>query len=312
MAITAICLMGPTAAGKTALAVAVARRLPVAVISVDSAMVYRGLDIGTGKPDAALQAEVPHALIDVREPWEAYSAGDFARDARLAIEAAAAAGRVPLLVGGTHLYFRSLVAGIAPLPAADPAVRAAIDAEGEALGWPALHTELARIDPAAAARIGPADRQRIQRALEVYRLTGRPLSAHWQDRPPEPGFRFRRFALVPADRAALHAQIEGRFDRMLGQGLVAEVAALRALPGMSADRPALRAVGYRQLWAHVAGEQSLETAREQAIAATRQLARRQLTWLRGEAGVEVLDPADGRASAAVLGAVADAISQPSR
>jgi tRNA dimethylallyltransferase len=275
-------------------------------------MVYRGLDIGTGKPDAALQAEVPHALIDVREPWEAYSAGDFARDARLAIEAAAAAGRVPLLVGGTHLYFRSLVAGIAPLPAADPAVRAAIDAEGEALGWPALHTELARIDPAAAARIGPADRQRIQRALEVYRLTGRPLSAHWQDRPPEPGFRFRRFALVPADRAALHAQIEGRFDRMLGQGLVAEVAALRALPGMSADRPALRAVGYRQLWAHVAGEQSLETAREQAIAATRQLARRQLTWLRGEAGVEVLDPADGRASAAVLGAVADAISQPSR
>jgi tRNA dimethylallyltransferase len=312
MAITAICLMGPTAAGKTALAVAVARRLPGAVISVDSAMVYRGLDIGTGKPDAALQAEVPHALIDVREPWEAYSAGDFARDARLAIEAAAAAGRVPLLVGGTHLYFRSLVAGIAPLPAADPAVRAAIDAEGEALGWPALHTELARIDPAAAARIGPADRQRIQRALEVYRLTGRPLSAHWQDRPPEPGFRFRRFALVPADRAALHAQIEGRFDRMLGQGLVAEVAALRALPGMSADRPALRAVGYRQLWAHVAGEQSLETAREQAIAATRQLARRQLTWLRGEAGVEVLDPADGRASAAVLGAVADAISQPSR
>jgi tRNA dimethylallyltransferase len=312
MAITAICLMGPTAAGKTALAVQVARRLPVALISVDSAMVYRGLDIGTGKPDAALQAEVPHALIDIREPWEAYSAGDFARDARLAIEAAVAAGRVPLLVGGTHLYFRSLVAGIAPLPAADPAVRAAIDAEGEALGWPALHAELARIDPAAAARIGPADRQRIQRALEVYRLTGRPLSAHWQEAPPEPGFRFRRFALVPPDRAALHAQIERRFDRMLEQGLVAEVAALRALPAMSADRPALRAVGYRQLWAHVAGEESLAQAREKAIAATRQLARRQLTWLRAEPEVEVLDPAGRYPAAAVLGAVADAISQPSR
>ncbi|MBL8224890.1 MAG: tRNA (adenosine(37)-N6)-dimethylallyltransferase MiaA [Chromatiales bacterium] len=312
MAITAICLMGPTASGKTALAVEVARRLPVAVISVDSAMVYRGLDIGTGKPDAALRAEVPHALIDIREPWEAYSAGDFARDARRAIEAAAGAGRVPLLVGGTHLYFRSLVAGIAPLPAADPSVRAAIDVEGEALGWPALHAELARVDPAAAARIGPADRQRIQRALEVYRLTGRPLSAHWHDRPPEPGFRFRRFALVPADRAALHAQIERRFDRMLEQGLVAEVAALRALPGMSADRPALRAVGYRQLWAHVSGEEPLGQARDKAIAATRQLARRQLTWLRAETEVDVLDPGGLQASAAVLGAVADAISQPSR
>jgi tRNA dimethylallyltransferase len=312
MAVTAICLMGPTAAGKTALAVEVARRLPVAVISVDSAMVYRGLDIGTGKPDAALQAEVPHALIDIREPWEAYSAGDFARDARLAIEAAAAAGRVPLLVGGTHLYFRSLVAGMAPLPPADAGVRAAIDAEGEARGWPALHAELARIDPAAAARIGPADRQRIQRALEVYRLTGRPLSAHWQDHPPAPGFRFRRLALVPADRADLHARIERRFDQMLERGLVAEVAALRALPALSADRPALRAVGYRQLWAHVCGQEPLGPAREKAIAATRQLARRQLTWLRAEPDVEVLDPAGRQSAAAVLDAVADAISQPSR
>lgn len=312
MAVTAICLMGPTAAGKTALAVAVARRLPVAVISVDSAMVYRGLDIGTGKPAAALQAEVPHALIDIRAPWEAYSAGDFVRDARQAIGAAAAAGRVPLLVGGTHLYFRSLVAGIAPLPAADPAVRAVIDAEGEARGWPTLHAELARIDPAAAVRIGPADRQRIQRALEVYRVTGRPLSAHWQDHVPETGLRFRRFALVPADRAALHAQIGQRFDRMLAEGLVAEVAALRALPGMTADRPALRAVGYRQLWAHVGGEEPLDRARDKAIAATRQLARRQLTWLRAEPAVEAIDPAAPQALAALLGAVADAISEPSR
>jgi tRNA dimethylallyltransferase len=312
MPVTVICLMGPTAAGKTALAVEVARRLPVSVISVDSAMVYRGLDIGTGKPDAALQAEVPHALVDIREPWEAYSAGDFARDARLAIEAAAAAGRVPLLVGGTHLYFRSLVAGIAPLPRADAGVRAAIDAEGEARGWPALHAELARIDPAAAARIGPADRQRIQRALEVYRLTGRPLSAHWRDQPPATDFAFRRLALVPADRAALHARIERRFDQMLEQGLVGEVATLRALPGMSVDRPALRAVGYRQLWAHVSGEEPLERSREKAIAATRQLARRQLIWLRSEPEVEVLDPASPRSAVAVLDAVADAISQPSR
>jgi tRNA dimethylallyltransferase len=312
MATTAICLMGPTAAGKTALAVQLARRFPVAVISVDSAMVYRGLDIGTGKPDAALMAEVPHALIDIRAPWEAYSAGEFARDARAAIDAARAAGRLPLLVGGTHLYFRSLVTGIAPLPAADPAVRAALDAEAGVRGWPALHAELAQVDPGAAARIGPADRQRIQRALEVFRLTGRPLSAHWEAPAPDTGIRFRRFALVPGDRDGLHDRIARRFDAMLAQGLVQEVAALRALPQMTPDRPALRAVGYRQLWAYLAGEEGLGQARARALAATRQLARRQLTWLRGEAGVEVLDPADERHGEAVLRAVADAISGPSR
>jgi tRNA dimethylallyltransferase len=312
MATTAICLMGPTAAGKTALAVLLARRFPVAVISVDSAMVYRGLDIGTGKPDAALQAEVPHALIDIRAPWESYSAGEFARDARGAIEAAATAGRVPLLVGGTHLYFRSLVTGIAPLPVADPSTRAALEAEAEARGWPALHADLARIDPMAAARIGPADRQRIQRALEVFRLTGRPLSAHWAGAAPAVGMEFRRFALVPTDRRSLHDRIAERFDAMLAQGLVAEVAGLRALPRMSPDRPALRAVGYRQLWRYLAGEEDLPQARARALAATRQLARRQLTWLRGETGVEVLDPGDERHAEPVVRAVADAISGPSR
>lgn len=312
MATTAICLMGPTAAGKTALAVLLARRFPVAVISVDSAMVYRGLDIGTGKPDAALQAEVPHALIDIRAPWESYSAGEFARDARAAIVAADRAGRLPLLVGGTHLYFRSLVSGIAPLPPADPVTRAGLDAEAKARGWPALHGDLVRIDPEAAARIGPADRQRIQRALEVFRLTGRPLSAHWGSPTPATDITFRRFALMPADRGRLHDLIEQRFDAMLAQGLVAEVAALRALPRMTPDRPALRAVGYRQLWAYLAGEEGLAQARARALAATRQLARRQLTWLRGEAGVEVLDPGDGCHGEPVIRAVADAISRPSR
>jgi tRNA dimethylallyltransferase len=311
MAPPVICLMGPTATGKTALALTLARRFPVTIVSVDSAMVYRGLDIGTGKPDLPTRAAVPHALIDIRDPREPYSAGDFARDAPAAIAAARDAGRVPLLVGGTHLYFRSLAAGLAPLPPADPGVRAAIDAEAAARGWPALHAELAARDPVAAARIGANDRQRIQRALEVLRLTGRPLATHWADGPrAEPGA-FRRFALLPPDRGALHARIAARFDAMLAAGLVGEVAALRDLPGIHADLPALRAVGYRQLWAHVQGARPLAAAREQAIAATRQLARRQLTWLRSEPDLVALE-AGGRATEATLAAaLADALSGPS-
>jgi tRNA dimethylallyltransferase len=311
MAPPVICLMGPTATGKTALALALAERFPVTVVSVDSAMVYRGLDIGTGKPDLATRAAVPHALIDIRDPREPYSAGDFARDAPAAIAAARAAGRIPLLVGGTHLYFRSLAAGLAPLPPADPAIRAAIDAEAAAQGWPALHAELAARDPAAAARIGSNDRQRIQRALEVLRVTGRPLAAHWADGPrPSPGA-FRRFALLPPDRAGLHARIAARFDAMLAAGLVGEVAALRDLPGVHADLPALRAVGYRQLWPHVHGALPLAAAREQAIAATRQLARRQLTWLRAEPDVVALEAGSAAAAASVAAALADALSGPS-
>jgi tRNA dimethylallyltransferase len=316
MATAAICLMGPTASGKTALAVALARRFPVAVISVDSAMVYRGLDIGTGKPDRALQAEVPHALIDVRKPEETYSAGEFVRDARAAMAAASAAGRVPLLVGGTHLYFRSLVAGIAPLPNADPAVRAALDADAERRGWPALHADLARADPAAAARIGPNDRQRIQRALEVLALTGQPLSRHWAEAASGGTSGLVRFALLPTDRAELHRQIEARLDAMLAAGFVAEVADLARRPGLQAGPrgglPALRAVGYRQLWEHVTAAVPLDVARGQALAATRQLARRQLTWLRSEVGVTNLVAGSVAAADAIAAALADAISGPSR
>jgi tRNA dimethylallyltransferase len=287
----AICLMGPTATGKTALALEMVRRHPrLAIISVDSAMVYRYMDIGTGKPDAAVLAEIPHRLVDIRDPWEAYSAGDFVADATAAMAEIRRAGQVPFLVGGTFLYFRSLLGGLSPLPPADPAIRAALDAEAEVRGWPALHGDLARVDPAAAARIGPADRQRIQRALEVYRITGQPLSALQGRSPPGPAPRVVRVALVPGDRAELHRRIEVRFDVMLEAGFLGEVERLRALPGMTPGRPALRAVGYRQLWAHLAGEVSLAEARDRGIAATRQLARRQLTWLRAEAVDQVLEP----------------------
>jgi tRNA dimethylallyltransferase len=274
--------MGPTATGKTDLALALADRLPLGLISVDSAMVYRHLDIGSGKPPPEVLARHPHRLVDVREPWEQYSAGDFATDAAQAIREAGAAGRIPLLVGGTFLYFRSLVRGLAVLPAADPALRAELDARAAREGWPALHAELARFDPAAAARIGVADRQRIQRALEVRLLTGQPISA-LQGRPAAAGRdRFLRIGLVPRDRQALAGRIRERFQGMLGRGFIAEVERLLALPGMDADRPALRAVGYRQLARFVGGMCTRAEAEEQALAATRQLARRQLTWLRRE------------------------------
>lgn len=283
--------MGPTATGKTALAVEMVRRHPrLAIISVDSAMVYRHMDIGTGKPDVATLARAPHRLVDIRDPRDAYSAGDFVTDATAAMAEIRRAGQVPLLVGGTFLYFRSLLGGLSLLPPADPAVRAALDAEAEARGWPALHEDLARLDPAAAARIGPADRQRIQRALEVYRLTGRPLSALQGRSPPGPAHPAVRIALLPTDRAGLHQRIEARFDAMLAAGFVEEVARLRQLPGMVPGLPSLRAVGYRQIWAHLAGEFSLAEARDKGIAATRQLARRQLTWLRTEAVDHILEP----------------------
>lgn len=278
----AVCLMGPTAVGKTGLALSLAGRLPVELVSVDSAMVYRGMDIGSGKPPRETLARVPHRLVDIRDPWEQYSAGEFLRDATRAIGEITAAGRVPLLVGGTMLYFRALLQGLSALPVADPLIRRQLEDQAALEGWPALHGELRRVDPVAAARIAVSDRQRIQRALEVYRLTGRPLSEQQRGSRVPDGIRFLKIAVLPGDRQGLHQRIAARFQRMLDDGLVAEVEGLLALPGMDAGRPALRAVGYRQICAHLRGEAGLEEARRQALAATRQLARRQLTWLRQE------------------------------
>lgn len=286
---TALCIAGPTAAGKTALALALAERVPAEIISVDSAMVYRGLDIGTAKPSREVLAQVPHHLIDIRDPQQSYSAGEFRDDALALIGQIQAAGRLPLLVGGTLLYFRALMRGLAALPTADPGLRAALDARGETEGWPALHAELAEVDPHAAARIAPTDRQRIQRALEVHAITGRPISELQRLNPPAPQIRFVGFALLTMNREALYARIAERFDQMLDRGLLEEVRALRALPGMHAGLPAARAVGYRQLWAHLDGACTLAEARARAITATRRYAKRQLTWLRAESGFQRLE-----------------------
>jgi tRNA dimethylallyltransferase len=285
--VDAVLIAGPTCAGKTALALALAARFPVEIVSVDSAQVYRGMDIGTAKPTAAVRAHVPHHLIDLCDPAERYSAGRFRRDALEAIAAIRARGRVPLLVGGTMLYFRALTRGLAPLPEADPELRARIDARARREGWPVLHAELATRDPELAARIRPADGQRIQRALEVMELTGRRLSELQRAADPSP-FAFAAFALVPPDRTALYASIDARVCAMMAEGFLAEVAALRARGDLSTDLPSLRAVGYRQLWAHLEGACSLEIAVAACQRATRNLAKRQLTWLRGEPGWQCL------------------------
>ena len=277
----AVLIAGPTGAGKTDLALELAGRFPVEIVSVDSAQVYRGMDIGTAKPSAATRARVPHHLIDVCDPAEAYSAGRFRRDALDLIGAIRARGRLPLLVGGTMLYFRALIHGIAPLPEADPVVRADIDRRAEALGWPALHAELAARDPEAAMRIRPADGQRIQRALEVLELTGERLSRLQKLASPAP-LAFAAFALVPDDRVALYARIDARFHRMMEEGFLDEVRALRARGDLDPDLPSLRSVGYRQLWTHLAGACSLEQAVAEGQRATRNLAKRQLTWIRSE------------------------------
>lgn len=300
----AIALMGPTASGKSALALEWAQRLGGEIVSVDSALVYRGLDIGAAKPDAAERAAVPHHLVDVREAWQAYSAAEFAEDARVAIAAIVARGRIPILAGGTGLYFHALLRGLSDMPGADPDVRAAIAAEAAAEGWAALHARLAHIDPVAAARIHATDAQRIQRALEVHRLSGRPISA-WQADPAATSgtrlpLRVLRLVLAPRDRGELHARIERRFDAMLAQGFLDEVRRLRALPQLAAhpaplDLPALRAVGYRQAWEHLDGATDAAGFRDRAIFATRQLAKRQLTWLRRALDARWFDPAADRA-----------------
>jgi tRNA dimethylallyltransferase len=287
----AILLMGPTGAGKTDLAAGLVAEFPLEIVSVDAAMVFRGMDIGTAKPDRELLARAPHHLIDVIDPAESYSAARFLADADAAIRSIESRGRTPLLVGGTMLYFRAFQSGLARLPAADPAIRERLDARAASAGWPALHAELARLDPAAASRIRPNDRQRIQRALEVIERTGRPMSAQLAEdlRGATRGADLS-LGLAPADRAALFERIARRFDAMLVQGLVAEVEALRARGDLHAGLPALRLIGYRQLWDHLEGATTLAEATLRAVAATRQLARRQLTWLRAEPGAEWFDP----------------------
>ena len=295
MSLRYLCLAGPTASGKTAAALALARALPLEVVSVDSALVYRGMDIGTAKPDAAERAAVPHHLIDRIDPAESYSAARFVAEARAAIEAIAARGRLPLLVGGTMLYFKALFDGMDRLPAADPVLRERLAADARARGWPALHAELARVDPASAARLAPHDAQRIQRALEVWHASGTPLSALHTGRFAAAAAAPADTALIslePADRAALHARIEARFAAMLDAGLVDEVRRLRARGDLHAGLPSMRCVGYRQVWeALESGELDVtpgapvpaaQRARllERGTAATRQLAKRQLTWLR--------------------------------
>ena len=292
----AVALMGPTASGKTALAMEWAQRFGGEIVSVDSALVYRGLDIGAAKPDAAMLAAVPHHLIDVREPWQPYSAAEFAADARAAMDGIAARGKLPLLAGGTGLYFQALLEGLAPMPEADPGVRATLAAEAAGRGWPALHAELGAVDPRAAAKIKSTDAQRIQRALEVFRLSGKPIS-EWQAMPARARapFRVLKLVLAPRDRAVLHQRIEQRFDAMLGAGFLEEVERLRAQPQLQAverplDLPAIRAVGYRQAWEYLDGTLAEHEFRDRAIFATRQLAKRQLTWLRGELDARWFDP----------------------
>lgn len=292
--------MGPTASGKTELAVRLVERLPLEIISVDSAMVYRGMDIGTAKPGPDILARAPHRLIDIREPEQAYSAGDFVRDARAAMADIRAAGRVPLLVGGTMMYFRALTRGMAELPAADGAVRRAIDEEARTEGWPALHAQLAAVDPAAAGRIAPNDSQRIQRALEVWRVSGRPLTA-WQaeGRSPAPDTAWLRLGLVPEPRPILHRRIEQRLRAMFDAGFVAEVERLKQRPGLDGRSPAMRAVGYRQVWAYLDGRVRRDEVVHKAAAATRQLAKRQLTWLRTEPGLICHNPLEADAFGAI-------------
>ncbi len=293
--LTVLFLMGPTASGKTALAVELVRRLPFEIISVDSAQVYREMDIGTAKPDVETRRIAPHRLVDIRDPAEAYSAGQFRADALREIAAIQAAGHIPLLVGGTMLYFRALERGLAELPTADPALRARLAAERAEQGGAALHARLARLDPAAAARIHPADSQRIQRALEVYELTGRPLTELCAvSRNESLPFRIVKWIVAPANRQVLHERIKQRFQLMLAQGFVAEVECLRRRGDLNPDAPSMRAVGYRQVWAYLDGRLDETAMVERGIIATRQYAKRQLTWLRAEAGAVWLDGDENR------------------
>ena len=297
----AIFLMGPTASGKTGLAVELVQRLPLEIISVDSALVYRGMDIGTAKPDAATLAVAPHRLIDIRDPGEAYSAAQFRDDALRAMELICARGNTPLLVGGTMLYFRALQQGLSDLPGADPEVRAQLEALATKIGWAAMHQRLAGVDAESAARIHPNDPQRIQRALEVYELTGVPLSELCRrGRETAPNYRFLKIVLAPPEREVLHQRIEARFRAMLEQGFLDEVQRLHQRGDLNPQLPALRAVGYRQAWMYLQGELSADQWVERALVATRQYAKRQLTWFRAEPDAHWVDPQAADAVARVV------------
>ncbi|MGB6106062.1 MAG: tRNA (adenosine(37)-N6)-dimethylallyltransferase MiaA [Pusillimonas sp.] len=291
MTLPVICLAGPTAAGKSAATLALAERWPIEVIVMDSATIYRGMDIGTAKPGKLEQAAMPHHLLDIRDPADSYSAAEFQRDASRLIEQIQHRGKLPLLCGGTMLYYKALREGLNQLPAADPAIRAAIDREAQACGWPELHRQLSQFDPVTAARLAPNDSQRLQRAIEIYRASGRPMSAWLADKRPEQDNRpqFITLSLEPSDRLALHARIAARYQSMMAAGLLDEVGALHARPDLHPGLPSIRCVGYRQLWDYLDGRVNLEQAIEQAIAATRQLAKRQLTWLRSQPERHVID-----------------------
>ncbi len=283
--------MGPTASGKTALAIEWAQRLRTEIISVDSALVYRGMDIGSAKPDVEERQGIPHHLIDIRDPSQTYSAADFAKEALPLMEQLSRQNKIPLLVGGTGLYFRALLDGLSDMPAADEDIRAEIQAQALVLGWPAMHEKLKLVDEAAGIRIKPNDVQRITRALEVFQQTGKPIS-EWQQGSSRIKFPFRvlRVCIAPKDRAVLHERIARRFDIMLEHGFLSEMRSLMGNAELHADLPSMRAVGYRQAWRHLIGETNAEQFREESVAATRQLAKRQLTWFRGELDLRWFDP----------------------
>jgi tRNA dimethylallyltransferase len=301
-AVPVLCIVGPTGAGKTHLAMQLAEHakssgLTIELISMDSALVYRGLDIGSAKPTKAEQAAVVHHLIDILEPTEVYSAARFAQDAKRLCEEIRCRGNIPVIVGGTMLYWRAWAYGLSSLPPANPEIRARLDEAGKVLGWPAMHTKLARLDPETAVRLKPNDSQRVQRALEVFEITGKPMSVLLADAPSEDGREgssipewIRLVSLEPSDRKRLHQNLEKRFDEMLLAGFLDEVRALRKNPDLHADLPAIRSVGYRQAWEFLNGEIDAEQMRYKALAATRQLGKRQLTWLRAIAGRNTFDP----------------------
>ena len=285
----ALFLMGPTASGKTALAIELRQHLPVEIISVDSALIYKGMDIGTAKPDAAELALAPHRLIDILDPSVAYSAADFRRDALAAMHEITAQGKIPLLVGGTMMYFKALLEGLSPLPSADPEIRAQIETRAAQEGWQVLHDELSRIDPIAGTRIHPNDPQRLSRALEVYYISGKTMTELTETAGENLPFNAYQFAIAPADRKILHQRIEMRFQMMLKAGFEDEVRALYQRGDLHPDLPSIRCVGYRQMWSYLAGEISYDDMVYRGICATRQLAKRQMTWLRGWEGVQWLD-----------------------
>ncbi len=295
-----IFLMGPTASGKTEMAMRLVDAFDGEIISVDSAMVFRDMNIGTAKPEPALLAQYPHALIDLIDPRESYSAAQFRSDALKQIDEIQARGHTPILAGGTMLYYRALEYGLSPLPKADPKIRQRLEQQAQEIGWEAMHQRLAEVDPAAAKRIHPNDPQRLQRALEVYEISGVPMTELWQQSSVPLAVTPLKIALAPAERAILHQRIEHRFDLMLAQGLLEEVENLYRRGDLSPSLPSIRCVGYRQLWGYLEGEWDEKSARERAIIATRQLAKRQMTWLRSEENLNWIDPLEDKAQNELL------------